>query len=80
MKMHVLAILYDPCMYKKNIQEETLRSHKVKSTYKLKAQRVISFQNKSWAIQIIFKNLSLNYEVDLGLVRIYMNNNISREA
>ena len=38
------------------------------------------FQNKSQAFQTILKDLSLSYEVDLGLICVHTNDNVSKEA
>ena len=60
----------------KNIREEILRSCKAKYTSKLKAQEQF-FSKQKLGYSNVFKNLSLGYKVDLDLMRIYTNDDIS---
>ena len=67
----------------KKMREEILRSHKAKYTSKLKAQEQFFSKRKSGYsnnFQKKKKNLSLGYEVDLDLMRVYMNDDIFGEA
>ena len=77
--MHVFAILYNLCMYKRIyrrkfwglIRPNTLLNSKPKEWF---------FSKQKSGYSNNFQNLSLSYEVNLGLICVYMNDDISREA
>ncbi len=78
--MHVFANLVWSLYVQKKMWEEILRSHKAKYTSKLKAQEWFFSKQKLGYSNDFPKNLSLGYKVDLDLIRVYTNDDISREA